>query len=1398
MLEGLSGATFGTPGPGPAQPESVAQLSHVVATTVLDRAITTGTASELDHSLVLTAALDAQRAVLDGGRATSSAATWTWPARAARLRSLSRIWARARRAGAGARRAAPATPPAVAVAASRPRAAAPSAAAEPSMLIEVVHEIQDDETAEMRNVWRPARVWLRPGGDACQIDYGPPATELVDAVMRRGVLQHVDDGFVARWRPEGGVAPCKHTKADFERCRYCEDIPSLARLNGGDLVSTPASARVIAADTEGVRTQRIQQNHEALVALGLASTPAATAPRVDRRARRQRRLVGSTSPAARATRPAGARGGAAAPSSSPLAEPEPAPESVVGPKPVVEPEPVVEPGPAQLSCYAEQRWSTEEESLLKNLVAELGSASWSAVAERLGTGRTPSAVEYRWYSNASKASYRACNLCGKYCSVRDDRILKHNCYGTCGAALGVRAAPFPRVLKAMIDNASHDVAAWSADGRIFVVRDLQSFCKDWTVVHNGSRSKFTYFHGLLIAHQFRPARLQTGQTLARMQSRGALAYYHATFVRDANEAVLNEIDSTSYRVWPPEANAATPDARIDYRVDYDIDYRVDYDIDDAANFVVVPSRCCMCGGFIPRADVCQECQGKVWHHKATLTDFKWCDKHQKFHAIDAFAGLVDAPKCDEARHQFAGHSARFLGGQPVWSKLQAKLARPDVTRADAVAAAMGAPALADFTTPSSSPTATAARRARARPRRFYHAELVAYRDGASAAPPAAGDGDEPMSDAPPASSKGAHFTRVEKLRFFDAVELFGRDATGPQVHALVQTRPLRSVKRRLSAWRAASESDAFLRADLGDVLTGADGGSRDFERELATAAALDAAHGAALGLSPADAVAARGARPPSPVFTTPTSWPTATATPTRSCAPTSARHGRRRRPARLRAGARHGRRARRRGRRARPARTHGYYARRSLRGAHGYGAGATLRRRAAAATTAPLYGVAPLYGAAPPHGYYAAPPIAASDVGDEVKLDDAERGVAAETRAVAPPPPPEPGLAAALAFPAAPQLPDAPPPAAALTYGSHGLHGFDGYGFHGQPASMSRLSPFAQPYEPPTPARPAPYDLPQVPHSYDRGGAGGTCLDKLQSLGAAKISRLMANGIATVEALAKVDVKDDRLVRLITEAKRARDARETVVKWRDIAQTFLARRSSGHVAPSPRTTARRRRHGCYAPPPPVALGAAARARRRRRGAGVNREAPIVDPMDRSPARPAAAPARPAAVAAPSPEFVATASFPEKVSDFVNRYSDVPEDEAIVSWCEDGRAFIVRDRTRFCEEVLPAYFSHNKWASFTRMLNLYGFKCIKLGRWVGTYEHDVAVADAPPVAAPAVLKQDRSSSGSTPRQRKKSKSPPPPRFFGGDAAQAQLEAAAAPAIERPVLERAPSSSSTGGG
>ncbi|KAH8051156.1 DNA binding protein [Aureococcus anophagefferens] len=83
---------------------------------------------------------------------------------------------------------------------------------------------------------------------------------------------------------------------------------------------------------------------------------------------------------------------------------------------------------------------------------------------------------------------------------------------------------------------------------------------------------------------------------------------------------------------------------------------------------------------------------------------------------------------------------------------------------------------------------------------------------------------------------------------------------------------------------------------------------------------------------------------------------------------------------------------------------------------------------------------------------------------------------------------------------------------------------------------------------------------------------------------------------------------------------------------------------------------------------------------------------------------------------------ARGSFPAKLYDLVDSHSNVPEDEAIVSWCENGLAFIVRDLTRFCEEVLPAHFCHNKWASFIRQLNLYGFRRITQGASSGAYWH----------------------------------------------------------------------------
>jgi len=60
---------------------------------------------------------------------------------------------------------------------------------------------------------------------------------------------------------------------------------------------------------------------------------------------------------------------------------------------------------------------------------------------------------------------------------------------------------------------------------------------------------------------------------------------------------------------------------------------------------------------------------------------------------------------------------------------------------------------------------------------------------------------------------------------------------------------------------------------------------------------------------------------------------------------------------------------------------------------------------------------------------------------------------------------------------------------------------------------------------------------------------------------------------------------------------------------------------------------------------------------------------------------------------------------------------------IVSWRSHGRAFIVHNREEFVDRVLPVYFQQNKFASFQRQLNLYGFCRISTGRDKGVYYHE---------------------------------------------------------------------------
>ena len=94
----------------------------------------------------------------------------------------------------------------------------------------------------------------------------------------------------------------------------------------------------------------------------------------------------------------------ATPAPAPAAEAAPAPVAAPAPAEAAPAAPVAAPAPAAPAAEAapeapskeRMRWTPGEEALLKSSVDELGEDSWAAVAERLGTGRTPGAVAQKW------------------------------------------------------------------------------------------------------------------------------------------------------------------------------------------------------------------------------------------------------------------------------------------------------------------------------------------------------------------------------------------------------------------------------------------------------------------------------------------------------------------------------------------------------------------------------------------------------------------------------------------------------------------------------------------------------------------------------------------------------------------------------------------------------------------------------------------------------------------------------------------------------------------------------------------------------------------------------------------------------------------------------------------
>ncbi|CAK4695697.1 hypothetical protein LEN26_010399 [Aphanomyces euteiches] len=80
------------------------------------------------------------------------------------------------------------------------------------------------------------------------------------------------------------------------------------------------------------------------------------------------------------------------------------------------------------------------------------------------------------------------------------------------------------------------------------------------------------------------------------------------------------------------------------------------------------------------------------------------------------------------------------------------------------------------------------------------------------------------------------------------------------------------------------------------------------------------------------------------------------------------------------------------------------------------------------------------------------------------------------------------------------------------------------------------------------------------------------------------------------------------------------------------------------------------------------------------------------------------PHSPQAAASPKKLSAATQPFLAALYEILSQ-----EDPAVIGWCDDGESFGVYNVDEMETNVLPVYYRHNKFSSFQRQLNYFGFR-----------------------------------------------------------------------------------------